>query len=195
MSHLDLSNIKIAAPPAPEPKAAAAAEAKEVKAAPAMSSVAVSVSLAAVLSVQYKLKKKLGTTIPVAEFLARATELANEGLPRSKLEKKSADELFDEILGAPAVETSRGVYVPELNAVEVESSVETVKPVQEDIIDFLSAKKSAAKKAVSLSEELDVGSAPNVFSLTVPVGEEKRARTFLERVKMLLQVEPGRLVL
>ncbi|RJE24618.1 pyruvate dehydrogenase complex [Aspergillus sclerotialis] len=195
LSHLDLSNIKIAAPaPAPEPKAeAAAAEAKEVEAAPAMSSVAVSVSLSAVLSVQYKLKKKLGTTIPISEFLARATELANEGLPRSKLEEKSAGELFDEILGAPAVTTSRGGYIPELNAVEIETSVETGKPVQEDIIDFLSGKKSAPKKTVA--PEPDVGSAPNVFSLTVPVGEEKRARTFLERVKTLLQVDPGRLVL
>lgn len=158
-----------------------------------MSSVAVSVSLAAVLSVQYKLKKKLGTTIPIAEFLARATELANESLPRSKLEKKSEDELFDEILGAPAVMTSRGGYTPELNAVETETTVETGKPVQEDIIDLLSGKKSAPTKAVA--QEPDVGSAPNVFSLTVPVGEEKRARTFLERVKTLLQVEPGRLVL
>jgi hypothetical protein len=35
----------------------------------------------------------------------------------------------------------------------------------------------------------------NVFSVTVPVGEEKRARTFLERVKTVLQIEPGKLVL
>jgi len=34
-----------------------------------------------------------------------------------------------------------------------------------------------------------------MFSLTVPKGDEKRARTFLERVKTVLQVEPGKLVL
>lgn len=37
--------------------------------------------------------------------------------------------------------------------------------------------------------------ASNVFSLVVPVGEEVRAKAFLERIKTLLQVEPARLVL
>lgn len=38
-------------------------------------------------------------------------------------------------------------------------------------------------------------SALNVFSVRVPKGEEKRARVFLERVKTVLQIEPGRLIL
>ena len=37
--------------------------------------------------------------------------------------------------------------------------------------------------------------ATNVFSVSVPRGEEKRARVFLERVKTILQLEPGRLIL
>jgi hypothetical protein len=35
----------------------------------------------------------------------------------------------------------------------------------------------------------------NVFSVTVPKGDEKRAEVFLERVKSVLESEPGRLVL
>jgi hypothetical protein len=35
----------------------------------------------------------------------------------------------------------------------------------------------------------------NVFSVTVPKGEEGRARVFLDRVKLVLEEEPGRLVL
>ena len=34
----------------------------------------------------------------------------------------------------------------------------------------------------------------NVFSVSVPKGDEKRGRIFLERVKTVLEVEPGRLV-
>lgn len=150
--------------------------------------------MAAVLSVQYKLKKKLGTTISVSEFLARASELANQELPRAPTEKKSADELFDEILGEPAVTTSRGNYFPELNTVEVSeiSEGENRTAVNGDIIDFLSGKK---EKRVAREPEAASQPALNVFSLTVPVGEEFRARTFLERVQALLQTDPGRLVL
>ena len=64
----------------------------------------------------------------------------------------------------------------------------------EDIIDFLSAKPGKKTVAPSVSA-VDAGAAQNVFSLTVPEGEELRAKTFLERIKTLLQVEPARLVL
>lgn len=196
LSHLDLSNIKIAPPAAPKPteKEQKAAEEAVTPAPPATTSVAVSISLAAVLSVQYKLKKKLGTTISVSEFLARAAELANQELPRARTDKKSANELFDEILGEPAVTTSRGDYIPELNAVEVSEVSEGGRKaaVKEDIIDFLSGKK---EKGVAREPQADSQPAMNVFSLTVPVGEEFRARTFLERLQALLQTDPGRLVL
>jgi hypothetical protein len=47
---------------------------------------------------------------------------------------------------------------------------------------------------IAAASSLQRGST-NLFTLTVPAGEEKRARTFLERMKTVLQVEPGRLVL
>lgn len=146
------------------------------------------------LSVQKKIKETIGVTVPLSTFLARATDLANEDLPRSPRSKPSADELFDEILGAEPIKTSPGDYVPELNALEA-VEYEPAQPVKEDIIDILSGKvpKKAPRKASM--EEYPAGSATNVFSLTVPVGDETRARVFLDRVKTLLTVEPGRLVL
>ncbi|KAB8258430.1 hypothetical protein BDV32DRAFT_125781 [Aspergillus pseudonomiae] len=191
LAHLDLSNIKIAAPPRPaEPQPVAEPVARP----PPTTSVAVSISLATVLSVQKKIQETLGVNVPLATFLARATDLANDDLPRSSREKQSADELFDEVLGAKPIQTSRGDYVPELNAVEAPSVVQPAKPVKEDIIDILSGKASKAASRPSVVEP-PAGSAANVFSLTVPVEEEKRARVFLDRVKALLTVEPGRLVL
>jgi hypothetical protein len=147
-----------------------------------------------VLSVQKKIKESIGVTVPLSTFLARATDLANDDLPRSPRAKPSADELFDEILGAEPIKTSRGDYFPELNALEV-AEYQPAQPVKEDIIDILTGKVPKNVPREAFLEEYPAGSAANVFSLTVPAGDETRARVFLERVKTLLTVEPGRLVL
>ncbi|CAG8251313.1 unnamed protein product [Penicillium olsonii] len=191
LAHLDLSNIKIA--PASAPAAPAAVEEKPVATPPPMTSVAISISLSAVLSAQKKLQDNLGVTVPLSRFLAVATDIANEDLPRLASYKPSADELFDEVLGAEPVDSSRGDYLPELNAFEAPQTVRS-KPVTEDLIDFLSAKPSK-KAAPAAHVESAPGAASNVFSLTVPVDEQSRAKEFLERIKTLLSVEPARLVL
>ncbi|KAJ5219989.1 hypothetical protein N7468_009193 [Penicillium chermesinum] len=191
LAHLDLSNIKLAAPPAPAP-----APVEEVKAPKPVrtTSIAISISLAAVLSAQRKLQESLGVTVPLSRFLAVATDLANDDLPRSKDEVSTPDELFEEILGAEPFTTSRGDYIPELNAYEATPASFRSQPVKEDIIDILTA-KPGKKRVASVPFEEDVsGGASNVFSLTVPVGQELRAKEFLERLKTLLQVEPARLV-
>lgn len=199
LAHLDLSNIKIAPAPAPKAPEAAAPKVEEaVPVAPPTTSVALSISLATVLSVQKKIKDGLGVTVPLSTFLARATDMANEDLPRSSAEKASADELFNEILGAAPITTSRGDYIPEFNAVELQaqSQHQPKRPIKEDIIDFLSGNVSKKSVASGVPESAHAEEpASNVFSLTVPVGEEKRARTFLGRVESLLTIEPGRLVL
>lgn len=196
LAHLDLSNIKIAAP-AEAPKPAPAVEEVPVARPPPTTSVAVSISLAAVLSTQKKLQESLGVSVPLSTFLARAADLANDDLPRSPRAKPSADEIFDELLGGEPITTSRGDFVPELNAVAPPKETRSAKPVQEDIIDILSGKvpKTVAARRASGAESAPAEHAANVFSLTIPVGEEKRAQTFLDRVKTLLTVEPGRLVL
>lgn len=193
---LDLSNIKIAAP-APKPVAAEPKQEEVVAAKPLpMASVAITISLAAVLSAQRKLQDSLGVTVPLSRFLAIATDLANDDLPRAKNFKPSADELFDEILGSEPILSSRGDYIPELNAFEAYEARRSV-PVVEDLIDILSAKpgKKAASAAAEPAFEDEAAGAANVFSLTVPAGEETRAKAFLERIKALLQVEPARLVI
>ncbi|KAJ6087072.1 hypothetical protein N7467_005986 [Penicillium canescens] len=191
LAHLDLSNIKIA--PAPAPAAPAPVEKEVVAAPPPMASVAISISLAAVLSAQKKIQDNLGVTVPLSRFLAAATDLANDELPRVG-SSRSADELFDELLGAEPINTSRGDYIPELNAFEAPKTLSQPKPVEEDLIDFLSA-NAVKKSAPSAPVERLAEAAANVFSLTVPAGEEVRAKAFLERIKSLLSVEPARLVL
>ncbi|KAJ5120099.1 hypothetical protein N7448_010768 [Penicillium atrosanguineum] len=187
LTYLDLSNIKIAAALAPKP--APVAETVVAKP-PAMASVAISISLAEVLRAQSKIERKTGVSVPLSRFLAVATDLANDDLPRSKANPRSVDELFDELLGAEPINTTRGDYIPELNAFEAKAAPE---PVKEDLIDFLSAKPS--KKTVSASLPPSDGVASNVFSLTVPKADEPRAKEFLERMKTLLQYEPASLVL
>ncbi|KAK5104418.1 pyridoxine biosynthesis protein [Lithohypha guttulata] len=200
LGHLDLSNIKLAEPKAP---AAATSEtgagsARLEPELPKLSSIALSISLTEVLKVQKRVQDTLGTTIPLSTFLARAVDQANDDLPLARGTKPSADALFNSILGIDAIPTTSRARP----AVPQSTSARPLKkPV--DIVDILSGKarpaKSVAGRAVlaGAGRSVPVASsgAINVFSLTVPAGEEKRARTFLERVKTVLQVEPGRLVL
>lgn len=201
MGHLDLSNIKIAPPPAPPaPAAAAAAPAEEaVPDLPSDISIAVSISLESVLSTQKRIKDAIGVTVPLSTFIARATEVANGDLPRSTASAPSASELFDELLGAAPIKSTRGNYVPEINTVpldEFESIDEDVSASQEvDIIDILAGNVSPSYKSSYVEPKAPAASALNVFSLTVPVDEERRAKTFLDRLNTVLTVDPGRLVL
>ncbi|KAI0603448.1 hypothetical protein F4775DRAFT_587965 [Biscogniauxia sp. FL1348] len=195
-SHLDLSNIKIAAPKEAPKKVAKAPEVPI----PEESLVSLPVSLAAVIDVQHKIEKKLGTFLPLSTFIARATDLANDELPLPSNYKPTADELFNQVLGLDKVgpKGSRGHYLPQISALP-KSTFTGVAPkpkAKVDIIDFLA---SQTKKATSIpkrpSLQPGVSTTDNVFSLTVPKAEEKRAQAFLQRVKTVLEAEPGRLVL
>lgn len=218
LGHLDLTNIKVAKAPAGVPAGsstgpAAAPDSSAAKEEPKLTSVSISISLAEVLKVQQRVQENLGISMPLSAFLARAVDQANDNLPLPKGAKPSADSLFNVVLGLDKVPTtSRGTYLPQITALPAFSVTPSIpksastrpfkKPV--DIIDILSGKakpaRSIAGRAVlaGSSPSISVGGgagANNVFSLTVPAGEEKRARTFLERIKTVLQVEPGRLVL
>lgn len=215
MSHLDLSNIKIAAPPAPpqavEEKAAEKIEESSLPELPSDISIAVSISLEQVLSTQKRIKDTLGVTVPLSTFIARATEVANGDLPRSTAasSQPSPSELFDEILGTAPIRSTRGNYVPEINTVSIEEfesfdedAFASYDEQQVDIIDILSGAVSPRSRAYPVASEVrststsaPAPSALNVFSLNVPVGEEKRAKTFLDRLSTVLTVDPGRLVL
>ncbi|KAL1311131.1 hypothetical protein AAFC00_001333 [Neodothiora populina] len=199
--HLDLSNIQVAAPKkVEEKKAPKAAEAAE--AAPVLDTeVALPVSLTAVIATQKRVQDTLGIYLPLSTFVARASELANEDLPLSKNRTPTSEELFNSVLGLDKVisKTSRGNYAPLITGFPsspVSASSRSSRKTP-DIIDILSGKSAAFKKAPAARTASAVGSvAPHsVFSVMAKTGEEKRVQEYLERMKAVLEAEPGRLVL
>ncbi|KFH49105.1 Pyruvate dehydrogenase complex protein X component-like protein [Hapsidospora chrysogenum ATCC 11550] len=198
LAQLDLSNIKIA-----EKKAAPPA-AKEAEATPKVPVVEkleinVPVSLSKVVEVQNKIQNTLGVFLPLSTFISRAAEVANDELPLAD-RQPTADELFDQVLGLDKVKAakgSRGVYLPQVSAIRPPSSfAPTPAPKKTDIIDALAPKpKKATTGGPSIAAVPGLSSGANVFSLVVPKAEEKRAYVFLERCKLILEKEPGRLVL
>jgi Biotin-requiring enzyme/e3 binding domain len=213
LAHMDLSNIKIA-PPAekkPEPKSEAPLTAEI----PSETSISLPISLSEVLKVQKRIQDTLGISMPLSTFLARAVDIANDDLPNPKGAKPSSNDLFNAVLGLNSIPTtSRGCYIPQITALPIPPASSTapqppssLKPTRTakkapDIIDILTGTESTNQpsKSSRLSTTPGISAATstgavNLFSVTVPAAEQKRARTFLERVKTVLQVEPGRLVL
>lgn len=215
LSHLDLSNIKLAAP-APKPKAA---EPKPEPIIPQESEVAVPISMRAVLDVQKRIQSTLGVFMPMSTFIARATDVANDNLPRLKTQAASADELFNQVLGLDQIHTStgvRGTFLPQITALPSAAPSVPIKSAKKlDIIDILTgptqSASSAMRKPVDIVDILSgttqsassaarkpvpgLSNSVNVFSVKVRKGDEKRAQLFLDRVKSVLEAEPGRLVL
>jgi pyruvate/2-oxoglutarate dehydrogenase complex dihydrolipoamide acyltransferase (E2) component len=198
LSHLDLSNIKLA-PPAPKPAVKPAVPIAEAVAQDV--DVSISVSMKAVLEVQTRIQSTLGVFMPLSTFIARATDVANDDLPHSKAYKATADDLFNQVLGLDKVASekgSRGNFLPQITALPGASPVASLKaPAKKsDIIDILSGKsKPSASISAIRKHAPGMSASVNVFSVTVPKEDEQRATIFLERVKGILEVEPGRLVL
>ena len=190
LSHLDLSNIKVAEKKAPPPAA------KEKAPAPVSQDVQVAlpISLAKALEVQKKIQSTLGVLMPLSTFIARATEVANDDLPASS-RRPTSDELFDQVLGLDTARPSgtRGFYLPQVAALPPASLLSRpASSRQQDIIGFLAGSKKSTPRPLTSSPAL---AGANLFTLVVPKGDEKRATVFLERVKLILEQEPGRLVL
>ncbi|CAK7205544.1 pyridoxine biosynthesis protein [Sporothrix eucalyptigena] len=220
LSHLDLSNIKIketpkpaaaaAVPAAAVPDAKAAAKAAAVAAASIKTSVSLPVSLAAVLDAQDKIQSSLGVFMPVSTFVARATEVANDELPRAgPAPAPSAEALFDAVVeprsgshSTTSTKFSRGSYRPQISALPTTApagALKTKKRAPVDVLDILSGKVKATTTARPASaarrQPPAVSTGINYFTVSVPKAEEKRAKVFLERLKVVLENEPGRLVL
>ncbi|KAH6620261.1 hypothetical protein C7974DRAFT_399318 [Boeremia exigua] len=197
-SHLDLSNIKVMPKKeAPAKKPAAATETpKVVQDLPV--EIALPISLTAVTQCQKRVKDSIGVFLPLTTFIARAAELANEDLPRSKTAKPTADELFNAVLGLDKVSGrafSRGNFVPQMVSLPptaVSTRPSSVK--KPDVFDFLTSKQPTTRRVKPVVGAENTIGPLNVFSVSVPKGDEKRGRVFLERVKAVLEAEPGRLV-
>ena len=199
MGHLDLSNIQLSTPKnANDKKAPAAVEAAK-PAPPADTQVALPITLTAVLATQKRVQESLGIHLPLSTFIARASELANEDLPLSKHRVPTSEELFNSVLGLDKVgtKTSRGNYTPHITGLPATSSVSQKHAAKKsDIIDLLSAKSAAPRIASRSISGASSAIAPNsVFSVTASRGEERRVQQYLERMKLVLEAEPGRLVL
>ncbi|KAF1949160.1 hypothetical protein CC80DRAFT_280292 [Byssothecium circinans] len=196
LSHLDLSNIKPAAKKEATPKKPAAAPETPPVVEELPVELALPVSFKAVIECQKRVQDSIGVFLPISTFVARATELANEDLPRSQLSKPTADELFNAVLGLDKVGGgyTRGSFIPQVTGVTpTPTKPRATAAKKSDILDLLAGKKPAGPKASSVGAK-HVGGSLNVFSVTVPKGDERRGRVFLERVKSVLEVEPGRLV-
>jgi pyruvate/2-oxoglutarate dehydrogenase complex dihydrolipoamide acyltransferase (E2) component len=197
LAHLDLSNIKLAAPkatPAPE-KAAAKEETPAVE--KQNTPLALPISLKAVEECQKRLQAALGVFIPVSTLIARASELANEDLPVQNTAHPSADELFNDVLGLPKKKYARGRFTPEMKTGYQAPALSTRTPKSKtpDILDHLFGKKPVSRPVkASPPRAANVGEPVHFLSVKVPDGEGKRALIFLNRVKTLLEEEPGRLV-
>ena len=206
LGHLDLSKIQLSTPKEP-PKETLVQEAGKAPSLPEPepdTEVAVSISMKSVLDVQRRIQDTLGITMPISTFIARATEVANDDLPRPANYKPSADELFNQVLGLDKVisKTSRGTFTPQMTALPPSLALPRTSsgpPSKSDIIDILTGNRPKAPQSrMGLPTPVkgsDRTNATNIFSVSVSKGEEKRARIFLERVKTILQVEPGRLVI
>lgn len=212
LGHLDLSNIKPAAPKEPA-KAAEVEPSPSNQAAAALPpspeppvTVALPISLEKVQHVQRRVQKVLGISLPLSTFLSRATDIANRDLPPTakKLGALSSDELFEQILGLDSVSSrsmaSFGDYVPEITALPSDP-----RPAPSshgsggsgDVYDILTGSVSTSK-APPLTEldSLSHGHHTNLISVSVlDKAEQRRAQTFLGRVKTILEMEPGRLIL
>ncbi|GAB7357743.1 hypothetical protein MBLNU459_g0398t1 [Dothideomycetes sp. NU459] len=194
MGHLDLSNIQVTVPK----KADAPKPAEVIEAAPEPDTeIALPISLTAVIATQKRVEDTLGIFLPLSTFIARASELANEDLPLSKNRVPTSDELFNSVLGLDKIstKTSRGRYIPQITTLgPTPILAQGSRARKSDIIDFLSAKPTPKMPAKAVGA-IGAVAPHNVFSVMAPRGDEKRVQEYLERMKRVLEAEPGRLVL
>ena len=217
LGQLDLSNIQKAAPKPAEKEAPAHQDSAPEPAVsplePEETEVSINVSLANVRDTMKRIQESLGFPLHLHTIIARACELGNAALPRPK-SAPSQDELFAAIIGHGKTmpKRTRGYYIPRITASpSMNSPIPTMKGApgamyrrkKLDIIDMLTsdvkAKATLQEKsraaAASSANVIDSEDCNNMLSVMVKKGEEIRAKTFLERVKTLLESEPGRLVL
>ncbi|GAB7344053.1 hypothetical protein MBLNU457_1970t1 [Dothideomycetes sp. NU457] len=196
LGKMDLSNIQVA--PAKKTEKTTAAPKEAAPAPEPDTEIALPISLSAVIATQKRVQDSLGIHLPLSTFIARASELANENLPASK-RGPSADELFNSVVGITSPpRATKGGYFPNVTAlppVPLTTAMPRTKKV--DIIDMLAPKAARTPKPVvpKLVGAEGVASRENVFSVVAKKGEEKRVEEYLGRMKLVLEGEPGRLVL
>ena len=204
LGSLDLSNVKPAAPiERPALSRGKPLPSVDHESLPVKIEISIPISLSTVFSVQQRIHTTLGVTLPLATFLARATELANDGLPRSKGSRPTADELFDDVLGfyRSSSDSIKGRYSAQIVTMPERLQSKHRWAPSQDVYDSLfgsspsPANKELPPPTPMLMDDSTVENTTKLFRVSATKEEEKTARVFLDRIKTLLQVEPGRLVL
>ncbi|KAF2756367.1 pyruvate dehydrogenase protein x component [Pseudovirgaria hyperparasitica] len=200
LGHLDLSNIKLAAPHAQKDIKPTTKEVQPVPEPPV--ELSLPISLTAVLATQSRLEKTLGIHLPTSTFVARAIDLANSDLPNSPNRKPTANDLFNSVLGLDSLSprTTYGHFNPQITPYALKSAGAPAQPVpmhkrKTDIFDEILGSKPKTRNLPAPATARPVKEAVNVFTVSASRGDEKRAMIFLERVKTALEAEPGTLVL
>lgn len=196
LSHLDLSNIQLAKKAETKPENKQAEQSAEAEL-PKETEIAMPISLTSVIATQKRVQDTLGIFLPLSTFIARASEMANDQLPLSKSRKPTADDLFNAVLGLDQVaNSSRGSYFPNITGISVAPLAAARPAKKQDIIDMLASKpaKTRSPKAAAPSAS-GISPSDNIFSVVARSGEEERAAAYLERMKLALEEQPGRLVL
>lgn len=194
LAHLDLSNIQLAKKVEAKPDTKPAE--KPVPELPAETEIAIPISLSQVIATQKRVKDTLDIHLPLSTFIARASELANADLPLDKRRKPTADELFNSILGLDQVVSSKnGAYFPQITGLSTPSLLRSKPTKKPDIIDLLAPKAKKHAPVPPASVPAGIFTSDNIFSVVAKDGEESRATEYLERLKLVLEKAPGRLVL
>jgi hypothetical protein len=195
----DLAYTARAPPPPPPPPP----EAKQPDVEPAATvALALDVDLTPALRLQQRLQAALGAAPSLATLLERAVALANARLPAPAASRAAAAgsaAALDELLGGAGRGRSRtvvdGAFVPEINAPAAASVAAVGGPgVRTDVLDELIAPRARRRGSRAAAAVPAPVGAVNEFSVVVEEGQRVMGTVFLQRMKSLLEVEPGRLV-
>ncbi|KAI9687695.1 MAG: pyridoxine biosynthesis protein [Bogoriella megaspora] len=197
LGHLDLSNIQMAPK---KPADAAKKPAEDPSPTPTSElpiEVTLPIDLAAAVAYQKRLEDTLGIHLPLPTIISRATDAANDGLPRVKV-APTANELFYQILGSSnskLPKVSRGHYKPQRTSIGPSTSFRDFEKKQPDIYSLLSGRKRSSPARVAPLDPATPTISVEAFTLSVPKAEKDRAQVFLNRMRLVLEEEPGRLVI
>ena len=197
LTHLDLSNIKVARERKSKTTTQGPQENTIRSEASSSKKISIAVSFQAVNEVRHRLHSTLGIEVPLETFISQAVDISNHNLPRS-ISVPTADKLFDEVIGfsGTTFRHSRGTFAPQITtSLALSTGTSEVARREPDILDVLintTTKPTFLREpTVGASSDTEM---PEIFSVMVAKDEERRASVFLERVKSVLETNPGRLV-
>ena len=193
LSHLDLSYTKNL-PVKSTQQEATNDHLENGKPQPSVVEVTAPISLVAIHRCQELLLQSLNVKVPLSKFITQASKIANKEILKQALSCTSKSTVFDTIIGHDQGDKiSR--FVPYVSSRKRTNNTET-KKLNVDSLEFLTAiwPAPAISKQTRQSQET---AASNYEIIGVKVTRENKssASAFLNRIKALLEVEPGQLII